>query len=413
MIVNNIKIKGILAILALFLLSTSCVEEYWPVLDVNTDQILVIDGKISNFPGPYVVKLSTSRALNSLVQLPLTNATVSIADNLGHQEILNETSDGVYETSIGGIQGVIGNSYQIRIQLTNGKIYESLFEELLNPVEVESVSVEESVKLAQTNIEEDQEGFQFYVSSKEAENTKTYLHWEMEETYEYHSDYKIIFLYDGNTYDSTAYNPLGLTQTKNQDTLFFCWRSQNITEQFSYSTEYLSLPVVNKLPLHFIPFGDERLRYKYSFLVKQYTISEEAYTFLDKLNQQNNNQQALFTTQPYQIRGNVFNIEDPTEPVFGYFMTAAGTNGPRLFTKAPSRVRYDMTKCFVDTNMATMKKYMELASPQDLPIYFTTIYIPEMPGALELPDLTAWVRQDCLDCERKGGTAIKPEYWDW
>lgn len=413
MLVTRLRYKQLAFLFALFLMTSSCVEEYWPDIDINADQLLVIEGKISNFPGPYTVKLSKTRALTDLVQSPVNSAMVTIIDNLGNQEILIEKSSGIYESNTTGIQGIIGRSYKVKIQLANGKVYESQFEELLNPIEVENVSVEESIKFAQNNMEVDQEGYQFYVSSKKAENSKTYFYWEMEETYEYRSDYRIVFLYDGNTYEPTEYNPLGLAQTKNKDTLRFCWKTQYFAEQFSYSTEYLSIPIVNKLPLHFIAFSDECLRYKYSVLVKQYTISEEAYTFLDKLKQQNNNQQALFTTQPFQIRGNVFNIEDPTEPVLGYFITAAGMNGPRLLTKAPSRIRYNKTLCFADTSILNIRNYMQFTQPQNLPIYFTTVYFEDLNSGMVSADYTAWVRQDCLDCERRGGVAIKPDYWDW
>ncbi len=411
--VNKNRFRQLAIIFALFFYTTSCVEEYWPALNANSNQLLVIDGKITNFPGPYTIKLSTSSSIDEAVFTHLSLAKVTIIDNQGNQELLTEKTPGIYKTSPVGMQGIVGRSYKIKIQLNNGKIYESAFEELKTPVEVENVIAEESIKLAVNELESDQEGFQFYVSSKPAETSPTYLYWEIEETYEYRSDYNIVFLYNGKTYETTQYNQFGLAETRNQDTLRFCWKTQNVGERFSYSTEYLSVPVVNKLPLHFIPYNDERLHYKYSILVKQYTISEEAYTFLHRLEQENNNQEALFTTQPYQIRGNVFNLEDSSEPVLGYFIVASGINGPRVLAKAPSRIRWSYTRCSADTAVSTIQYNINLASSTNQIVYFTFVLFENPNPDIADNGVLAYMSQECLDCTRLGGVAIKPEYWDW
>ncbi|HAG16067.1 MAG TPA: hypothetical protein DCG69_06015 [Bacteroidales bacterium] len=412
---NKYKLLLLAGFIAIFFLANSCVEEYWPELDTAADQLLVVDGKISNFPGPYTVKLSYSSAINQQANNPISLAKVSLVDNLGNTENFVETSPGNYSSSASGMQGIVGRSYKIKIQLSNGKKYESDFEELKPTVDVENLLVEESVQLAKNDLETDQEGYQFYVNSKVASSTKTYFYWEIEETYEYHSDYRIIFLYRGRRYPITDFNPYGLAKVVNEDTLFYCWKTQPIPERFSYSTEYLSSPVIKNLPLHFIPFTDERLRYKYSILVNQYSISENAYTFLDQLNKQNNSEDALFTTQPFQIRGNIKNLDDSKEAVLGYFMVASGTKSNHLLTKAPSRIRYSSPLSFADTSSVQIKNVINTALASSYPIYFTFLYFqnPNVPLA-EADEVIAYVeRQECIDCQKKGGTAKKPDYWDW
>ncbi len=413
MIVNSIKIKGVLAFFALLFFSTSCVEEYWPELESNVDQLLVIDGKITNFDGPYTIILSTTNTLNTDIINPVSKAIVNISDDKGNNELLIETGEGVYKTSLGGIKGIIGNAYKINIQLSNGKSYESDFEEMINPVGVEDVRVEESWQLANNDLEFDKEGYRFYVSSKIAPTSKSYFYWEIEETFEYHSDYKIYYYYDSNSHVTTEFNTYGFGRTKNIDTLYFCWKTKNLLERFSYSTEYLSSPKVIDLPLHFIPFTDVKLMHGYSILVKQYTISENAFVFLDKLNKQNNNEDALYTIQPFQIEGNLTNIQDPSEPVLGYFIVAAGSLGPRILTKAPPRIQYKHTKCVADTTARTIYSKISSATLRDLPLYYTVAYFEPPNESSDIIEAIAYVQQDCLDCQKKGGTAIKPEYWDW
>ena len=210
-------------------------------------------------------------------------------------------------------------------------------------------------------------------------------------------------------------NVYGLAQTINRDTLFYCWKTQNIKERFIYNTEHLSNPEIVNKPLHFVPFTDERLHYKYNILVKQFTISESAYTFLKKIEQQNNNEEPLFTAQPFQIRGNVSNIENISEPVLGYFMVASGNLGSRISAIAPDRIRFNTNKAFADTLTTKVQYTIDHAEASELPIYFTYIFYDVVtgPDSEVVSEIIAYVKQDCLDCQLKGGTATKPEYWDW
>lgn len=412
---NKYMLTKISILFTILLATSSCVEEYWPEIITNNIQTLIVDGRISNFPGPYTVNLSSANSINDTAQIHISSAKVTIIDSNGEEELLSETSPGIYKSSPNGMQGIVGHAYKIKIILDSGKHYESEFEELLEPVEVDNVKVEESLQYATNSLEEDIEGYQFYVDTKKANSIKTYLFWEIEETYEYHSDYKIYFLYDGKEYPTSKMNVLGLAQTINRDTLFYCWKTQTIKERFIYNTEYLSNPEIVNKPLHFVPFKDERLHYNYNILVKQFTISENAYTFLKKLEQQNNNEEPLFTAQPFQIRGNVSNIENRAEPVLGYFMVASGNLGPRISATAPSRIRHNTNKAFADTLMTKIQYTINNALPSELPIYFTYIYYDVVagPDSEVVSEIIAYVNQECLDCERKGGVAIKPEYWIW
>ncbi len=411
---TNLNPKPILLFFVLILFSTSCIEEYWPEIETNSEQLLVVDGKITNFPGPYTIKLSTSgSSFNTPVLHPKRNATVIIMDNQGRSEVLTEVEPGTYQTRDGGLQGIVGNSYKIRIEIDNSKVYESAFEEMLEPVAIESLSVEESISYSEDESKIDQEGFQFYVDSEKAQTANTYLYWEIEETYEYHANHKISFYYDGRFFEKTMNNPYGLSIMRNIDSLYNCWMTQHIHERYTYSTEFLSIPKVNHLPLHFIPFSDRRLETRYSILVTQYSISNKAYLFYDKIKKQNENNDALYTTQPFQINGNIENINDTNEAVLGYFMVASGSVGPRLMTKAPSRIQYYRQSCQGITDYNTIMDLIRLTPAENLPLFFTMVAIPDETGGEAPAAAMAYVYRECIDCQEKGGTLKKPEYWDW
>lgn len=113
--------KYTLYISVIFLIS-SCVEVVHLKHD-DSDPVLIVDGRVTDQPGPYSVKLSTTISFNSSDRsLAVDDAIVTISDDLGNSEELSLTEMGVYQTS--SIQGVIGRTYFLNIEYA-GKTYTS------------------------------------------------------------------------------------------------------------------------------------------------------------------------------------------------------------------------------------------------------------------------------------------------
>ena len=104
----------------------SCVDRIY--LDIPTQDIsdLVVDGLITNAPGPYLVKLSrVIKTSDSYFKNPPYFAkSVTILDNEDNSEKLVQTDDGVYATDPNGMRGVVGREYRVRIELPDGNIFE-------------------------------------------------------------------------------------------------------------------------------------------------------------------------------------------------------------------------------------------------------------------------------------------------
>src|SRR5688500_11001861 len=114
----------------LLLLLDACVERLdMPV--VAFTPALVVDGLLTDQPGPHVVKLFKSSKPNSNMDWidHVKGATVSITDDQGNKENLVETADGYYATSV-NFTGVVGRSYQLLIRTTDGKEYQSTFQKM-------------------------------------------------------------------------------------------------------------------------------------------------------------------------------------------------------------------------------------------------------------------------------------------
>ncbi len=365
---------------------TSCVEIYFPDIE-KYENVLVVDGMITNEPGPYTIKLSISSPINNSEYTPYPNAEVIIFDDIGNSETLTENNPGEYSTATDGIQGVVGRKYKIQIKTPDNKTYSSDFEELLAAVEIDSVYA--NVEYQQSMFHHyDLAGLQFYVDTKLAATDANYYLWRLESTYEYNSSFLINYIFDG-----------ALKPNYNRDTLFTCWRTDVLTDILVSNTVDLSEPKIIGFPLNYVSTEDRDLSIKYSLLVKQFTITEKVYNFWHRIEDLNSEQGSLFSSLPYQICGNVHCENDEEEPVLGYFM-AAGISEKRIFVDRPELV-FHYWECVLTLADFEAFAYIRWTGPEIWPLYVTT----SNNGAKALP------HQDCVDCTRKGGTVDKPEFW--
>jgi hypothetical protein len=366
----------------------SCKEKYWPELDKYED-VLVVDGMITNEPGPYTIKLSLSAPLDSAEVIPYPNCQLVISDNVGNIENLIETEPGVYMTSPDGIQGVVGRKYKLQILTLEGITYESALEELRAPIGIDSVygiiEYRQDEKFPYDLV-----GYQFYLDTEMAEQDTNYFLWRADATYHYQSDYTIRWYYDGT-----------LNWFHGPDSLYNCWKSLKIPRIFSGSTQSLNIPKIDKYALHYVNTETRQLSVKYSLLVRQFTISEKAYGFWNRIEQQSSEQGSLYETQPFQISGNVYNMDNAAEPVLGYFMVA-GISKKRIFMERPPHtIPFHYNVCELDNGDFHSYGQLAMADP-----VFYPIYAIETPGGRR-----AVPSQECVDCRRKGGTITKPDFW--
>lgn len=128
----------------LFIILFSCVDRVEFDLDLPNDLSLVIEGRITNQPGPYQVKLSTSFDTQSDVQLrqPVSVKRISISDENGIEEPLEYVREGLYQTNPFGLQGRIDGVYTLRVELFDGRVYESVPDTLLAPGQIETLFYE-------------------------------------------------------------------------------------------------------------------------------------------------------------------------------------------------------------------------------------------------------------------------------
>lgn len=99
------------------------------VIEVDLNQAgpqVVIEGIVTDQPGPYTVGLTRSGNYfeQSLSFPPVRNAIVVVADDLGSRDTLKEGNPGLYRSS-SVLRGVSGRTYTLRVE-TEGKEYDAV-----------------------------------------------------------------------------------------------------------------------------------------------------------------------------------------------------------------------------------------------------------------------------------------------
>ena len=146
----------------------SCTEQFNPKIYSDTST-LVVDGKITNAKGPYEIRLFRTVDVNNPILInPQEGAIISIYDDKGNSDSFIETSPGIYHNLTTDFRGVIGRSYWIEIQTSDGKKYESTPEMIQPEILIENIYGEET-KIIQDN-GEFLEGVEFYIDASSPSN---------------------------------------------------------------------------------------------------------------------------------------------------------------------------------------------------------------------------------------------------
>jgi hypothetical protein len=187
-------------------------------------------------------------------------------------------------------------------------------------------------------------------------------------------------------------------------TYYACYRTLPINQIFSATTSNLDQNVYLKYPLHFVNNRTQRLFYRYSLLVKQYSLTEQSFNYWEKLKGNNQNSGGLYDSQPQKVMGNVVCITNPNEEVLGYFGVSS-VSSHRIFV-----TRNDLhQKLIYDQNLdcvqwqPTRWDFVTNSSEETWPVYLA----PPPEDKVGLWYAPKW----CIDCRLEGGTLEIPEFW--
>jgi len=325
-------VRRLLILFIGLLLIGSCIDRIEIKIPDSYTSQLVVDGLITDEPGPYTVRLTKATRIEKFLEFSqeeVVQASVSISDNVGNTEQLKETIPGVYETKLGGIQGVIGREYSIKIETSDGKVYESIPDKM-NPVgELDSLYYEfESYTPLN---DQTRFGFRFYIDARGAQSSDNFLRWKFTGVFQIEADPKLHTTSrpmpctpDPRPCSGWIIGPFdGRLQKVGDCTCCTCWVTRyedkpNVSDNQFVSNQKIRRVEVGYVPLEYFPF----LAGKYRVEVKQMSLTRRAYEYWRIIQSQKEGAASLFQPPTGRIETNILS-KDGAEQVQGLFSASA------------------------------------------------------------------------------------------
>ncbi|MEL6254654.1 MAG: DUF4249 domain-containing protein [Bacteroidota bacterium] len=318
----NIK-KFLLLGLGVFLFS-ACIDEIR--LDIDADQAkITVDGFISDSLRVHSISLSNSSVFgvgNDNIQPPISGASVGIRDGVGNFFSFEESTEaeGTYERLMAGD---VGQTYQLEVSLPDGTEirskpiimprrnelmgidFEQIERTFINTAGNVSTTVELIVK----------------IDSELDSQDRPFFRWRTGGQFEFHENYPMAL--------STKWCYISETLDFNQLELL---DAREIEGNELRKKKILSMAL------------DSRFAWQYCFHIRQFSISEEEYTYWSNIQEILNTGGSLFDPPPGTVKGNLFNPADENEQILGFF-SVASVSYKRYFCNPDILNRFIDPKC--------------------------------------------------------------------
>jgi hypothetical protein len=366
------------------LATAGCLEPYPPPGGTGNVNHLVVEGFVNTKDNTATIAL-TRTAILSTSENPAkeTGADVKLEDEQGFVGTIPESEPGVYRKT--GLLLDRQKKYRLYIKTSSeNKEYRSDYIQFKQAPSIDSISYITA-----------SDGLTINVNTHDREGATRYYRWKYIETWEYNSEYHSSFKFSGN---DVVVRPV-------EESLYTCWKTENSNNIFISSTSRLTEDIVTNFPLVHIDKGSIKLSVKYSILVRQLALSEQAFFYWQNLQKTTESLGGLFDPLPSEISGNIYCVTNPEEPVIGFF-SGGSIEEKRVFI-----------------SHSQLPKELKIYSPVYCPI--DTIALDEIPGTSRATLLVSGVfspmgsivayttsSTSCIDCRaHSGGVLTKPDFW--
>ncbi|MBO0931589.1 DUF4249 domain-containing protein [Fibrella aquatilis] len=309
---------------ALFLLLIgavfACVTPYQPDTKSLPDKLLIVDGYITDLPGPHQVMLSyTANFTNASTNYRVSGATVYVTDSAGKRQDFLEVGyrTGVYRTSA-DFQGTRGNTYQLNIVLTDGRRYVSGFETIKPVSPIDRVYDEYTQKLIPGTLVFDK-GFNVYIDTKDPATPVDYYRWR----WTHHELVKFCAIKSVRGADNPTLNKEYSYGCCEQ-----CWDIETCSGPNclnAFSDEAINGNAISRQFILRAPY-DEYIRYYLE--IEQLSISRSAYAYYKATENLTASNGGIFDVAPAKLQGNIRSLDNPDEYVLGYFSASGAQKIP-------------------------------------------------------------------------------------
>lgn len=313
-----------------YLFVTSCIDPYFKETPQDV-QLLSVSGLISTDPGPHQVMLTMSNQYSDQTRgnrILVKNADVYIEDELGN--VTNLTEDVLYgrwicvpgwifssqrfgvdiELPLGryytpdDFRAVVGRTYTLHINTAEGGKYKSKPETVLSVPKIENIQLR-NTRVGTENPLVDSKDVLLTSKFTDTPNERNYYLWRVS-----HSIINLI-------------TEPHLAREDPAECCNSCYMPDIEAEKFfAVLSDDLFDGLATEQPAIHIPDDGIRFKSRYKLQLNQYAITEDAFRFLKLARQQLDLTGSVFDPPPANLRGNMINLNQPDQPVLGYFIAA-------------------------------------------------------------------------------------------
>jgi hypothetical protein len=344
------------ALLLILFGASSCVKQA-NLNRRNAEPILVVEGSITTDSVPYTVRLSYSGPYENGLSVPdeylEKEAGVALSDDEGKITSLVHTGNGVYETTDRAFVGKPGRSYQLTIQLKDGKKYISKQENMRSPVPVSNIKA----GFFADNTFNYPTSMHVFIDTEDPADEENYYKW--------------------NFYSWTLRQTHGIPCGFGCIMYEYCY--QKFTDKqvriFSDASSNGNDIKNREVGLSYIyTYGDAYIN------IEQLSLSREAYQFWQRYDDQVARTGSILDPLPSSIRGNVYNETDSADFALGYFFASA------ISRRRAKLVPYNITEYLLDL---TARKFIP-DGPVNCFEYFPNALSYPPPPATQYPPPPGW-----------------------
>jgi len=382
----------------------------------NSEKEIFVEASFTDIPGKNKVVISYTSDLDENIEA-ISGASVWITSDLNETITFNEVNEGIYKTN-SQIKGQAGTTYILNIELLDGTKIQSFPEMLSPPHKIDSVYG----RVVTIPSEEDgyfDKGVQLFVDSKSIDGSIMNIRYDIQEYYVYRlsKSSEFIVTHDLCPNDNLP-RPVCYKDSSNRSSIN-CYRQGIVSQIEVTTTNGLIDNIVSEYPLRFINESDDELEYEYTFKLRQFSISNRAYSYYKRLKEQNESAGSLFDRQRGNISGNLYNVEN-TKSIFGYFEVASVDQITRTFYQRD----YNDEGFRPVPGLFSCSEEFELPSSSLVDFFFgtgvinslfrsgniTEYGISHFFGGFGGKDKANIVSRICMDCDASGGRSIPPSF---
>ena len=382
------RFKNLQFLLVAIFLFVGCREPFEPEIENVQGGVLVVEGYLDSNGLESVLTISRTAPISGVESIiPEPGALVSLIGDSGQLFKLTELKDGKYIFQ----QDIPENqSYRLEILLRNGEKY---FSDPITPII--------TPEILDAGFIRDEEGVEVFLNTQGNEVADDFL-WTYEETWIFRPVIRTPYIYRNDT--------KVVELRKEEEKIDLCYKSEMNPDLLLETSSRFEDQVVFRQTITEIPQGVERIMERYSILISQKAIDQQAVEFWETLKRNTDDIGSIFSPLPSVISGNLHLEGDDEQPVVGY-VSLGVIKQTRIYINLQDVLPWSFNNPEFDDCYTSIEP-IYIGTPQYFFDFGTGAILPAV-ALMEQTTVVAYYSSTrrCSDCTLYA-TRKKPDFWE-